>query len=80
MSELPLRVVSEQSQESIDRQRALDEVGATLRAVATNMIRVIRGAGKSFDLMEEMIACVQAFQDFRNAYGAWPDDYSIQAA
>jgi hypothetical protein len=76
----PIRIVSEQTEKDIERNRTREEVGFVLREMAANLLRIIRGAGKGYHLMGEMIACVKAFQDFHDAHGHWPDSYSIQKA
>ena len=80
MADPPFRVVSDQSEKDIERKRTRDEIGFVLRQMAANLLRIVRGAGKGYDLLDEMIACVKAFQEFRSAHGHWPESHAIQSA
>jgi len=78
MADPPIRIVSEQSDADIEKNRTKEEVGIVLRAVAANLLRVIRGAGKPYDLSREMRGCLQAFKAYYDAHDQWPDSFRLQ--
>lgn len=80
MADPPFRIVSEQSEKDIERKRTRDEIGFRLRELAANVLRIVRGAGKSYNLLDEMTACVRSFQEFRDAHGHWPESHAIDEA
>lgn len=72
-----IRVVSERSEAEIKRQRATDALDGPLRQLASNILRIVRGAGKPYDLYEQMLAVLQAMNDYRDAVGAWPSSFEM---
>jgi hypothetical protein len=78
MVDSPIRLVSEQSEADIAKKRAEEEIGIELRALAANMLRVIRGAGKPYELVRDMSSCLKAFQAYYDAHSVWPDSYRLQ--
>lgn len=74
-----MRIVSENSDGDIRRQRAEDALSWALRDLASNMLRVVRGAGKPYQLGREMIAAVEAMEAYRAAVGHWPPSDAISA-
>jgi len=64
----------------IKRERAAALLGAWLRRLAANLMRIVRGAGKPNDLAEEMSAALTAFKDYHEAVGEEPSSYEISQA
>lgn len=64
-----MRVVSEQSSESIQRHRAEREVAGAIRELAANLLRVIRGAGKPHEIEMQVQAALEAFIHYRDLVG-----------
>ena len=57
-----------------ERQQALNEVGGALRALAANLIDIVRGAGKPLQLSPHVDSFVAALGDFERSRGrpkAW---------
>jgi hypothetical protein len=52
------------------------EVSRTLREMTANLLRVIRGAGKPYEIGQQAAALVEALVKYRDVTGAWPDDLS----
>lgn len=80
MADPPIRIISKQSEADIAKNRSEEEIGIALRALAANMLRVIRGAGKAYDLAREMNSCLKAFQAYYDAHNVWPDSFRLQKA
>jgi len=64
----------------IKRKLAAALLGASLRRLAANLMRIVRGAGKPNDLAEEMAAALTAFKGYHEAVGKWPSSYEISEA
>lgn len=75
-----MRIVSENSDAEIAAARARDEIVWPLRELAANLMRVIRGAGKPYDIGKQAAAVVSAFVDYREVVGAYPTSYEITHA
>lgn len=75
-----MRLVSEQSEAEVARHRALEHLTPALRHLTANLMRITRGAGHPYRLVEEMVACLQAMQDYRDAVGYGPSTEEVQAA
>jgi hypothetical protein len=61
-----LRVVSEQSEANIRKQRVHDQLTRDLRKFAANFLRMTSGSGKPLDLlqqMEKVAASIRAYTD-----------------
>jgi hypothetical protein len=64
--QMALRVVSEQSEANIRKQRVHDQLTRDLRRFAANFLRMISGSGKPLDLlpqMERLPATIRAYAD-----------------
>jgi hypothetical protein len=68
-----MEVVSENSEAELARRRredevadALEQLGGRLRTLATNLLRIIRGAGKPSEIV------FQAMTAYHEAAGRWP--------
>jgi hypothetical protein len=57
-----------------ERQRewAKDEFAAALRELAANMLRVVRGAGKGYELLLQMKAVIDSAVKYRDLHDYWP--------
>jgi hypothetical protein len=70
---MALRVVSEQSEASIRKQRVHDQLTRDLRRFAANFLRMTSGSGKPLELlqqMEKVAASIRAYTDAHD--GALP--------
>ncbi|MET3695376.1 hypothetical protein [Methylobacterium goesingense] len=72
--------MSEQSEAEVARHRALEDLTPALRHLTANLMRITRGAGHPYRLVEEMVACLRAMQEHRDAVGYGPSTEEIQAA
>jgi hypothetical protein len=71
--QMALRVVSEQSEANIRKQRVHDQLTRDLRRFAANFLRMTSGSGKPLDLlpqMERLAATIRAYADAHD--GALP--------
>ena len=75
-----MRLVSEQSEAEVARHRALEHLTPALRHLTANLMRITRGAGHPYRLVEEMVACLQAVQEYRDVVVYGPSTEEIQAA
>jgi len=69
---MSLRVVSSQSPHELERRKADAEIAPPFRALAANVLRIVRGAGRPEVLGGQMVACMQAVERYREAHGAYP--------
>jgi hypothetical protein len=61
----------------LPRQLAMAEVSRTLREMTANLLRVIRGAGKPYEIGPQAEAFLQTLTRYREVTGTWPlDDLS----
>lgn len=67
-----MRLVSSNSEADLARKRELAAIRATLRALAANILRVIRGAGRSSELTTQAAAFIDACIGFKEAAGRFP--------
>ena len=66
-----MRVVGESSADDIARNRVKDDIQAELRELASNLIRIVRGAGKAHFVGHQASAFIKALvalQDIPDAY------------
>jgi hypothetical protein len=70
-----LRIAAENSDAGIKKRRALQDLSWPLRELAANLIRIVRGAGKSHELLDQMTRVMKAMQEYCEAVGAWPSAY-----
>ena len=56
------------------RERAEDEFSWAIREVAANMLRIIRGAGKPYELVLQMQRAIDAAVKFREVHQYWPQE------
>jgi hypothetical protein len=64
--------------EEKERQQALewakDDFSWAIREVAANMLRIIRGAGKPYELLLQMKRAIDAAIKFQEVHQHWPQD------
>jgi hypothetical protein len=67
-----MHIVSENSKVDIARERAEWQVDASLRNLAANILRVIRGAGRPWEIPEQAQSYINALVDYQAATGHLP--------
>lgn len=72
-----MKIVSEQSEEDFARRRAVEGLSWPLRTLAANMLRVVRGAGRPWELPQQMAAVLTACEEYREAVGSYPSSDEI---
>lgn len=65
-------IVSQNSEEDLRRAASADRVEAAVQELATNILRIARGAGKPERLIDHAVRYVEAARDFFQAHGCWP--------
>jgi hypothetical protein len=75
-----LRLAVENNQRDIDKEWAKRDIEWPLRELAANIIRVVRGAGKSYEIAGQCVAVIEAFQRYREKVGHWPASWEIDQA
>lgn len=63
--------------EGRDRIFAEQELRDSLQIAAANMLRVIRGAGKPYELIKQLNEVVSAAVKFKDAFGHWPPSHVL---
>jgi hypothetical protein len=63
--------------EGRDRIFAEQELRNALHDTAANMLRVIRGAGRPYELVKQFSNVVQIAIKFRDAFGHWPPSHML---
>lgn len=67
-----MRIVSEKSEADVAHHHALERVEWRLRELAANLLRIIRGAGKPYEMMLQMAELVEAIQAYQAVVGRAP--------
>jgi len=75
-----MRLVDENSERELAEHRARADIRWPLRELASNIMRVVRGAGKGYAIGQQCIDVIKAFQDYHDAVGHYPTDYEISEA
>lgn len=60
-----------------DQQFARDEFSWAIRDCAANMLRIIRGAGKPYELMRQMQMALHTSAKFYEVHGYWPQEVIV---
>ena len=55
----PIKLVTSNNPADINRARALGSLSHSLRGLAANLMRVVRGAGKTYELAQQMVDVVE---------------------
>lgn len=72
-----MRVVAENSEADIARDRAVRDLGWPLRELLANMLRVARGAGRPHEIGSQAAEVIQAYQAYRQVVGFYPDSSEV---
>jgi len=72
-----MKIVSERSERELAEERAKRLIEEPLRQLASNILRVIRGAGKAWQIASEAAAVLEAFEEYRSIVGRYPSEYEI---
>lgn len=75
-----LRLAAENDQRSIGQDRARGQIRRPLRELAANVIRVVRGAGRSYEIAEQCVAVIEAYRNYFDKVGSWPTAWEIDQA
>lgn len=67
-----MRTVSENSEVDLAHQQALSQLDWKLRELTANLLRITRGAGKPYQIMQQMTDLAAAIQGFWDAKGLSP--------
>jgi hypothetical protein len=62
------------------RDFAMQIVGVRLRELAGNVLRVVRGAGRSYDVGRQAQDLIEALDAYRDAVGKFPASKALDAA
>lgn len=57
-----------------DRERASNEFSSAIRDTAANMLRIVRGAGKPYELLLQTKRTIDSAIKFRELHDYWPTD------
>ena len=75
-----MKVVSENSDRDLARKRAIEEVERSIRMLAANCLRVVRGAGDADNLGMEAKQFVDALLHYHEKVGYWPPSEELRTA
>ncbi len=75
-----LRLASENSQHEVEREWARQKVEQALRELAANIIRVVRGAGRSHEIGDQCIEFLNSLREYRDQVGQWPTSWEFERA
>ena len=73
-----MRIVSDQSEEDMQRRKTREALVWPLRELVANILRITNGAGKPLELFKQFQACHDAFREYVEAHGYLPPDHEIQ--
>lgn len=74
-----LRVVAANSQSQIETEYARDRLDYSLRNLAANVIRIVRGAGKSHELLSQCMDVIEAAEEYHSAASHLPTARELEA-
>ncbi len=75
-----LRVASETSEYERKIERGRQEIDYPLRELAANIIRVVRGAGRAYDIGRQCVEVIEAYKRYHEFVERWPADHEITRA
>jgi hypothetical protein len=64
-----MHTVSENSEADLARQRASDQVEWKIRELTANLLRITRGAGKPYEIMQQMVDLAETMRGYQAATG-----------
>jgi hypothetical protein len=70
-------LISDQSENDIQRSKDEENLKQTLREMASNTLRIVRGAGSPY-IGRQAAECVDAFERYRASHGHYPPFHLIQ--
>jgi hypothetical protein len=74
----PSKEERDQQQKELEQQQrrewARSEFSWSIRDCAANVLRIVRGAGKPYELLTQMQKALNAAVRFQEAHGHWPQD------
>jgi hypothetical protein len=73
-SGISMEIVSSQSEQDIARKDAERSVDWAIRELTANLMRISRGAGKSYDVGKQTVELMNSFQEYWDTHGVWPWD------
>lgn len=65
-----MKLVSDNPEPKVSRERALNSVREPLRSLTANLIRVVRGAGSAYNVFEDIVRAKEALDEFEDLAGA----------
>lgn len=72
-------VVSENSEKDIKERKAEEALAWPYRELAANLLRVVRGAGSSARLLDQMAEVIRRSREYYHLIGHWPAVHTIDA-
>jgi hypothetical protein len=69
-----IKIISQRTEKEIIRDRLESRLRGVLRRFAANMLRVIRGAGRPFELLRQMNDILQLSTEYRELLGYYPSE------
>ena len=70
-----MHIVSENSEQDLNRRDADERLGWALRQATANLLRVTRGAGKTYEVLKHAIDLVEAIVEYEKIWGLFPSDH-----
>lgn len=67
-----MRVVSDNTEKDIAKHRLEHEVEWAMRELTANLLRITRGAGKSYDVLSQAHRLIDLSVKFKDLTGVWP--------
>lgn len=74
-----MELVSENSEVEIKAARALDRLRWPMKVLASNMLRVVRGAGRAYELPGQMADVLAQLEEYREEVGHYPSGYELSS-
>src|SRR6185312_10180354 len=72
-----LRLVAKNTEADLAWNRASEHVYWALRDITANLLRVVRGAGKPYEIVRQTSALVEALVAYQKAVGHWPPSHEL---
>ena len=72
-----LRAVAENTEADKARQWATGGVSWALRDLTANLLRIVRGAGKPYEIVRQADELLQALVAYQKAVGHWPPSHEL---
>jgi hypothetical protein len=72
-----IALVAENSNEDIQRAFARQKAETALVQLAANILRVVRGAGRPYSIVQECATLIDAFREYHAVAGQWPASFDV---